>query len=160
MQLYAQCARRRAAGGRGAATNGDSGVIPYLIGTWTVLVAYPRDIAVVSILVLAWSDTAASTVGRVSGSVGAAVAGMLVAYVFWGRVARADEPGAVWRPGEGVSIHGLAVVTGMVGAFAEQVDVWGLNDNCVIPIVSGGLLYVFLRAAAWWGGREAGGLSH
>ncbi|KAG5519856.1 hypothetical protein PMAC_000132 [Pneumocystis sp. 'macacae'] len=126
-----------------------SGVIPYLVGTWTVLVVYPEDIAVVSILVLAWSDTAASMVGRVcggpclrvgktlAGSAAACVAAMAAVYVFWGRIARFDGAEVSWRPGGALGLHGLALATGVIGAFAEQVDVWGVNDNCVIPICIG-----------------------
>ncbi|KAJ9110058.1 hypothetical protein QFC19_001728 [Naganishia cerealis] len=44
-----------------------NGVVWYLIGvTWTLAV-YPRDIAVISIMTLSWSDTAASTIGRLIG---------------------------------------------------------------------------------------------
>ncbi|GHJ88791.1 hypothetical protein NliqN6_5193 [Naganishia liquefaciens] len=44
-----------------------NGVVWYLIGvTWTLAV-YPRDIAVIAILTLSWSDTAASTIGRLIG---------------------------------------------------------------------------------------------
>ncbi|KAJ9118048.1 hypothetical protein QFC24_006320 [Naganishia onofrii] len=44
-----------------------NGVVWYLIGvTWTLAV-YPRDVAVIAIMTLSWSDTAASTVGRLIG---------------------------------------------------------------------------------------------
>jgi len=45
-----------------------NGVVWYLVGVIFVLVAYPLDIAVVSILILSWADTAASTIGRMYGS--------------------------------------------------------------------------------------------
>ncbi|KAI0923066.1 hypothetical protein AcV5_009890 [Taiwanofungus camphoratus] len=45
-----------------------NGVIWYLIGVIFVLAVYPIDIAVVSILILSWADTAASTIGRLWGS--------------------------------------------------------------------------------------------
>ncbi|KZT22890.1 hypothetical protein NEOLEDRAFT_1180474 [Neolentinus lepideus HHB14362 ss-1] len=44
-----------------------NGVIWYLIGVIFVLTVYPLDIAVVSILILSWADTAASTIGRLYG---------------------------------------------------------------------------------------------
>ncbi|EKM56821.1 uncharacterized protein PHACADRAFT_254155 [Phanerochaete carnosa HHB-10118-sp] len=44
-----------------------NGVIWYIIGVLWVLSAYPLDIAVVSILILSWADTAASTIGRAWG---------------------------------------------------------------------------------------------
>jgi len=45
-----------------------NGVVWYLVGVIFVLAAFPLDIAVVSILILSWADTAASTVGRMYGS--------------------------------------------------------------------------------------------
>lgn len=44
-----------------------NGVIWYILGVIFVLTVYPLDIAVVSILILSWVDTAASTVGRLYG---------------------------------------------------------------------------------------------
>ncbi|KIJ33522.1 hypothetical protein M422DRAFT_783113 [Sphaerobolus stellatus SS14] len=44
-----------------------NGVIWYLIGVLISLKAYPLDVAVVSILILSWADTAASTFGRLWG---------------------------------------------------------------------------------------------
>ncbi|CED84890.1 Predicted ER membrane protein [Phaffia rhodozyma] len=41
-----------------------NGVIWYLVGVIFVLTLYPRDVAVLSILILSWADTAASTIGR------------------------------------------------------------------------------------------------
>jgi diacylglycerol kinase (CTP) len=43
-----------------------NGVIWYLLGVLFVLACYPRDVAVLSILILSWADTAASTLGRLS----------------------------------------------------------------------------------------------
>lgn len=84
-----------------------NGVIWYLVGVIFVLQFYPRDIAVVSILILSWCDTAASTVGRawgrytpklpssimfipiaprksLAGAMGAVVTGTLITFAFWG----------------------------------------------------------------------------
>ncbi|KAI9069716.1 hypothetical protein FKP32DRAFT_1559156 [Trametes sanguinea] len=44
-----------------------NGVIWYIIGVIFVLSVYPLDIATVSILILSWADTAASTIGRLLG---------------------------------------------------------------------------------------------
>ncbi|KZT01567.1 uncharacterized protein LAESUDRAFT_730986 [Laetiporus sulphureus 93-53] len=45
-----------------------NGVIWYILGVIFALSVYPLDIAVVSILILSWADTAASTFGRLWGS--------------------------------------------------------------------------------------------
>ncbi|KAG9054008.1 hypothetical protein FS842_006487 [Serendipita sp. 407] len=44
-----------------------NGTVWYLIGVILVLTFYPADIAVLSILILSWADTAASTIGRLWG---------------------------------------------------------------------------------------------
>jgi len=44
-----------------------NGVVWYLCGVLIVLIFYPLDVAVVSILILSWADTAASTFGRLYG---------------------------------------------------------------------------------------------
>ncbi|TFK75727.1 hypothetical protein BDN72DRAFT_832077 [Pluteus cervinus] len=48
--------------------NSTNGVIWYILGVNFVLTFYPRDLAMVSILILSWADTTASTVGRMFGS--------------------------------------------------------------------------------------------
>ena len=83
---------------RESEVDGYNGVIWYLLGAWTVLRFYPDDVAVMSILLLSWCDTAASTFGRLygrytprirkgkslAGSAAAAVAGVMTAIAFWG----------------------------------------------------------------------------
>jgi diacylglycerol kinase (CTP) len=77
---------------------GYNGVIWYLIGAYTALKFYPKDVGVMSILLLSWCDTAASTFGRLygrytvrlrrgkslAGSLAAFLTGALVAVFFWG----------------------------------------------------------------------------
>ena len=75
-----------------------NGVIFYLLGAWAVLRFFPKDVAVMGVLLLSWCDTAASTVGRLygrytprirkgkslAGSTAAAIVGMATAVTFWG----------------------------------------------------------------------------
>jgi len=96
-----------------------NGVIWYLLGTWISARFFPKDVGVVSIMLLSWCDTAASTVGRrygrytpqvrrgksLAGSLAAFVVGVSTALVFWG-----------WL-GPRYSISGAANNTG-VSAFA------------------------------------------
>lgn len=77
-----------------------NGVIWYLLGAWAVLRFLPKDVGVMSVLLLSWCDTAASTIGRMygrytprirkgkslAGSAAAAVVGVLTAGLFWGWV--------------------------------------------------------------------------
>ncbi|CCL98729.1 uncharacterized protein FIBRA_00734 [Fibroporia radiculosa] len=99
-----------------------NGVIWYIIGVIFVLSVYPLDIAVVSILILSWADTAASTVGRflgsrtpalprhipifkiplaprksVAGFVAASCTGACIAVGFWGWVMPLFSGQSSWR---------------------------------------------------------------
>jgi len=78
-----------------------NGVISYLFGCWAVMYFCPKDIAVMSIVLLSWCDTAASTFGRLygrytprvrkgkslAGSIAAFVFGVGAAALFWGLIA-------------------------------------------------------------------------
>ena len=88
---------------RESEVEGWNGVIWYLLGAWTVLRFCPKDVGTMSVVLLSWCDTAASTFGRlygrytprirkgksVAGSAAAVVVGMLTAGLFWGVVAPA-----------------------------------------------------------------------
>lgn len=77
-----------------------NGVIFYLAGTWAVMRFCPKDVGVLSILLLSWCDTAASTFGRLfgrytpqirrgkslAGSLAALVTGVATAAIFWGLI--------------------------------------------------------------------------
>lgn len=67
--------------------SGWNGVIFYLLGAWIVLHFFPKDVGVMSVLLLSWCDTAASTFGRLWGRFtprlrrGKSLAGSLAAFV-------------------------------------------------------------------------------
>lgn len=81
--------------------HGYNGTIWYLLGTLGALQLFPKDVGVVSVLLLSWCDTAASTFGRLlghltprvrrgkslAGSLAAATIGAASAALFWGYVA-------------------------------------------------------------------------
>ena len=81
--------------------HGYNGTIWYLLGTLGALQFFPKDVGVVSVLLLSWCDTAASTFGRLfghltprirrgkslAGSLAAATVGAATAALFWGIVA-------------------------------------------------------------------------
>ncbi|KAF2262744.1 hypothetical protein CC78DRAFT_467360 [Lojkania enalia] len=83
---------------RESEVDGYNGVISYLLGAWMVLCFCPKDIGVMSILLLSWCDTAASTFGRLwghhtwrvrkgkslAGSIAACITGIITAGFFWG----------------------------------------------------------------------------
>ena len=142
-----------------------------------------QDIAIVSILLLSWSDTAASTFGRLYGKYGpslrqgksligslaAMLSGALAAYIYWGILYpryESDVPahhfywskdsifdfsftreGSMsWtRSSSKLALWELCSLTGMVAGLAEAIDVWGLDDNLVIPVLSA----LMLRGSIW-----------
>ena len=81
--------------------HGYNGTIWYLLGTFGALHIFPKDVGVVSVLLLSWCDTAASTFGRLlghytprirrgksfAGTFAAAAVGSATAALFWGYVA-------------------------------------------------------------------------
>ena len=93
---------------RESEVDGWNGVIWYLLGTFCVLRFCPKDVGVMSVLLLSWCDTAASTFGRLwgrytprvrrgkslAGSIAAMITGAATAAVFWGVVAPIVDPKA------------------------------------------------------------------
>lgn len=91
---------------RESEVDGWNGVIWYLLGAWTVLRFFPKDVGVMGVLLLSWCDTAASTVGRLygrytprirkgkslAGSAAACAVGMATAAAFWGWLAPRTGP--------------------------------------------------------------------
>lgn len=91
---------------RESEVDGWNGVIWYLLGAWTVLRFFPKDVGVMGVLLLSWCDTAASTVGRLygrytprirrgkslAGSVAACAVGVATAAAFWGWLAPRTGP--------------------------------------------------------------------
>ncbi|KAF1997350.1 hypothetical protein P154DRAFT_547405 [Amniculicola lignicola CBS 123094] len=83
---------------RESEVDGWNGVISYLLGAWLVLRFCPKDVGVMSVLLLSWCDTAASTFGRLwghrtwrvrkgkslAGTIAACITGIITAAVFWG----------------------------------------------------------------------------
>lgn len=75
-----------------------NGVIWYLLGAWSVLRFFPKDVGVMGVVLLSWCDTAASTFGRLygrytpqvrrgkslAGSLAACATGVVAAALFWG----------------------------------------------------------------------------
>ncbi|KAH7159690.1 hypothetical protein B0J13DRAFT_580914 [Dactylonectria estremocensis] len=78
--------------------SGWNGVIFYLLGAWIVLFGFPKDVGIISVLLLSWCDTAASTFGRLwgrytprlrrgkslAGSTAAFLVGVATSYFFYG----------------------------------------------------------------------------
>ena len=176
---------------RESEVDGWNGVVWYLLGAYISLRAFPKDVAVMSVLLLSWCDTAASTVGRaygrytprlrrgksLAGSAAAFVVGVGTAAMFWGwmapryevpQMARVDPTNAFmfsstlrlpatmramlgWDDeSRGLTSGPLALGvmslwTGFVGAASEVADLWGIDDNLTIPVLSAVGLWGFLK---------------
>lgn len=118
-----------------------NGVVWYIVGTSTVLSLFPTDVACVSVLILSWADTTASTFGRLYGRhaprlpkrlpilglplaprksfVGffaASVTGALIAFGFWGWLApmRQLDQALSWSWEGGINGAGCAGLWGLL----------------------------------------------
>lgn len=135
-----------------------NGVIFYMLGVLFVLSVLPDDLATLSVLLLSWSDTAASTVGRaygrygpnlrqgksLVGSLAAVGAGAVATWFFFGFVAWHRTDNQSWNADTGIGLGWLSLLGGLIASFSEFVDIFGIDDNLVIPVVSGGLLWTTL----------------
>ncbi|KAK5729716.1 Diacylglycerol kinase [Elasticomyces elasticus] len=160
-----------------------NGVISYLAGLWFTMFFCSKDVGIMSVLLLSWCDTAASTFGRALGKYtprirrGKSLAGSLAAFVvgvgaavwFWGVLAPAGQGNGLMK-GNGLSeganrfafegklvsswgtldgwaaVTVLAIVTGLAASVSEALDVFGLDDNLTIPVLTGLELGAFLWA--------------
>lgn len=156
---------------RESEVRGVNGVIWYLAGTIAVLVFFPKDVATLSIMLLSWCDTAASTFGRLWGRhtpklrKGKSLAGSLAAFVVGAATAAFmlgwcvpntanREGGVMWKERlmigsaevtGGWAVGLMSVVTGLIASASEMVDAFGLDDNVVIPVLSAVGVWGFLK---------------
>ena len=167
-----------------------NGVIWYLLGTYTVLRFLPKDVGVMSVLLLSWCDTAASTFGRLygrhtirlrqgkslAGTSAAFFMGAITAAAFWGYFVPLigtfpnDPEGSFMFNGSlnlipesfknligwtadtsraiitgPLALGVMSVVSGVVAAGSEFIDIFGWDDNITIPLLSGFGLWGFLK---------------
>ncbi|KAI5957523.1 DGK1 [Candida theae] len=144
--------------------NSYNGTLFYLAGVLIVLYLYPKDISVLSILLLSWADTAASTVGRkfgkytpklgnrksLAGSLGSFAVGTFAAYLLYGYFIPGydvNKPGDIyWTPQSSrLNFHVYSILVGFIASVSELIDIWGLDDNFTIPVLSGTLIYWLVR---------------
>ena len=158
-----------------------NGVIWYLLGVWIALRWFPKDVGVMSVLLLSWCDTAASTFGRLygrytprirkskslAGSAAAALVGVLTAAAWYGLITPAywgyeesfEFTGTLQLPrpvsqalglpvaavGGWVALGIMSVWGGICASASELVDIWDIDDNLTIPVLSGLGLWGFLK---------------
>lgn len=146
---------------RESEVNNYNGVLFYLVGLILVFAFLPKDISLMSVLLLSWADTAASTFGRQFGkytfqiSKGKSFAGALASfttgvfscYLIYGYLIPAfnsvnSPEDILWTASTSkLSIHTYALLSGLIASFSEFVNIYDLDDNFTIPVISGYLLY-------------------
>lgn len=132
-----------------------NGVIWYLLGLVIVFSAFSKDIALLAVLLLSWADTAASTFGRafghltpkfgrksLAGSMASFTTGVISAVLLYKHFIPAyshlNQPGDImWTPQtSNIQFPLLVLLSGLVGAVSEAIDVFDIDDNFTIPVLS------------------------
>lgn len=147
--------------------NSWNGIVFYLAGAALVVLFAQKDIAVISIVLLSWADTAALTVGRaygkytpavapgksLAGCLASAATGYVVCWLFYAwfvpRYSHVSDPAVLaWsRELSRMPLPVYALATALITLVAEAVDV-GLDDNFTIPVICLVCLLVLVRATS------------
>lgn len=145
--------------------NSWNGIVFYLAGLALVFTFASKDICIMSVLLLSWADTAASTFGRqfgkytpkiakgksLAGSLASAFTGLVVCYLVYGyfvpQYAHFNREGEIfWTPESShLSIHAYALVCAFSASISEAIDIAGIDDNFTIPVLSS----LLLSGAVW-----------
>ena len=119
-----------------------TGTAPYVLGIGLTLLFYPTDIATAAICFLAFGDVAATTVGERYGRTKIVGDKSLEGTLAFAVIAVASGLALTVA---GVRLApGLIVAGAMVAAGVELVPL-RINDNLVIPVVSGGAMELIAR---------------
>lgn len=142
-----------------------NGTLYFLVGLVIVFSLFPKDISLMSVLLLSWADTAALTVGRaygkytpkiskgksVAGSLASFATGVVSCYVLYGyfvpQYQHVNSVGDImWTPETSkLNLHVYAVLSGLIASVSEFIDLGGLDDNFTIPVLSGGFLFAVVK---------------
>ena len=132
-----------------------NGVLWYLLGLIFSFTFFSKDVAVISLCLLSWSDTAASTFGRryghltpkltkhksLAGTLAAFVTG-ITCYMFYGffvpTYGNRNVKGTIMWTAETsrLTLHELAWLGGLVAALSEGIGIFNWDDNFTIPVLS------------------------
>lgn len=148
-----------------------NGVLWYLLGLVFSFSFFSKDVALISLFLLSWCDTAASTIGRkyghltpklarnksMAGSIAAFVVGFAICLTFYGYFVphyhHANLPGEIlWTPESSkLNLTQLSLLGGLVASLSEGIDLFNWDDNFTIPVLSA----LFMRAViiifkVWW----------
>ncbi len=117
-----------------------TGTAPYIFGIGLTLALYHRDIATAAICFLAFGDVAATTIGERYGktkigkkSLEGTLAFIVVAVIV-----------GLLLPLAGVSLARSIIVAGALAAAGVELLPLPVNDNLLIPLVSGGVMQLLV----------------
>ncbi|KAH3903117.1 probable CTP-dependent diacylglycerol kinase 1 [Saccharomycodes ludwigii] len=145
--------------------NSYNGVLWYILGLIFSFSFFPKDVALISLFLLSWSDTAASTFGRkygyltpkltknksLAGSFAAFVVGVITTATFYGYFVphynHVNKPGEIsWNPRVScLNLPSLSVLGGFVAALSEGIDLFNWDDNFTIPFLSSIFMYYVVK---------------
>ncbi|KAI7087398.1 phosphatidate cytidylyltransferase [Hortaea werneckii] len=132
-----------------------NGVISYLAGLWVTMRFCRKDVAIMSVLLLSWCDTAASTVGRwlgrytprvrkgksLAGSLAAFAVGVATAVMFWGFIAPTGTGRGMNSGANAFAFEGTLTVPPrareVLGLSASQGTIGGPMALAVLSLLSG-----------------------
>ncbi|KAG7196107.1 uncharacterized protein KQ657_000119 [Scheffersomyces spartinae] len=153
---------------RESEANEYNGTLWYVAGLFIVFMLYPKDICVMSCLLLSWADTSASTFGRMfgkytpkvsknkslAGCMASFITGIASCYVFYGYFVphyneKVNGPNDIfWTPENSkLTIHIYSLLSGLVASFSEGIDIYKIDDNFTIPVLSGFFLNLVVKLA-------------
>ncbi|CAI4064772.1 hypothetical protein N7582_002788 [Saccharomyces uvarum] len=143
-----------------------NGVLWYLLGLVFSFSFFSKDVTLISLFLLSWSDTAAATIGRkyghltpklarnksLAGSIAAFTVGAITCRTFYGYFIPAynyvNKPGEIeWTPETSkLSLNMLSFLGGVVAALSEGIDLFNWDDNFTIPVLSSLFLNAVIKA--------------
>lgn len=147
---------------RESEVNSYNGTLWFLVGLVLVFSVAPKDISLMSVLLLSWADTAASTVGRkwgrytpkvvegksLAGCLASAATGIISCYVIYAYYIpvyndKVNKPGDIFWTAESsnLSLPAYALLSGLIASVSEIITLFGVDDNFSIPVLSGAFLY-------------------
>jgi glycerol-3-phosphate acyltransferase PlsY len=120
-----------------------TGTAPYVLGIGLSLYLYRMDIATAAICFLAFGDVAATAVGERYGrtKIGSKSLEGTLAFVV------AAVAVGLLLPVVGISVVRGVILTGAIVAAGVELLPLPVNDNLVIPLVSGGVMSLIVRMA-------------
>ncbi|SMN20511.1 similar to Saccharomyces cerevisiae YOR311C DGK1 Diacylglycerol kinase, localized to the endoplasmic reticulum (ER) [Maudiozyma saulgeensis] len=141
-----------------------NGVLWYLLGLIFSFSFFSKDVTLISLFLLSWSDTAASTFGRkyghltpkiarnksLAGSLAAFTVGVLTCLTFYGYFVPhynyLNKEGEIfWTPETSrLGLMNLSWLGGLVAALSEGIDMFNWDDNFTIPVLSSIFLHTVI----------------